>query len=222
MEDGFKIKRSPTTQQTWPNYEIPVTLNKEENHDSLHYNMKQLSRKNITEPDKNGYQVRVVRRGIETSRYFSKRLWGGEKKALQAANNWRDQVCMVRKCHTRRLDYPCKNNLSTGVLGVCRTHHYDKRKNNTCLLYGVSWVDHKGTKRGKSFRVCNVLTYDPVRDLLAFQQAIKFRKEWEHHADNDTLHEFNPDSYLNWRNERIDNSLTMTELDKMLNVKDDE
>jgi len=167
--------------------------------------MKKLSRKNITEPDPGGFQVRVVRRGIETSRYFSKRLWGGEKKALQAANNWRDQVIFVRKGSVRRLEQACKNNLSTGVLGVCKTHHYDHRKNNTCLTYGVSWIDHKGKKRGKTFRVCNILNYNPKRDLLAFQQAKKFRKEWEYHADNDTLHKFNPDTFLNWRNERIEN-----------------
>ena len=41
-------------------------------------------------PDAHGYQVRIVREGIEHSRYFSKKVWGGDKKAREAAVNWRD------------------------------------------------------------------------------------------------------------------------------------
>jgi hypothetical protein len=34
--------------------------------------------KHITEPDVFGYQVRIVRRGKETSRYFYHKLWGSQ------------------------------------------------------------------------------------------------------------------------------------------------
>jgi hypothetical protein len=43
-----------------------------------------LKNKHITEPDVFGYQVRIVRRGKESSRYFSHKLWGSKTKSLKA------------------------------------------------------------------------------------------------------------------------------------------
>ncbi|NOU22424.1 MAG: hypothetical protein HOO93_11690, partial [Methyloglobulus sp.] len=45
--------------------------------------------KHITEPDVFGYQVRIVRRGKESSRYFSHKLWGSKNRSLKAAITWR-------------------------------------------------------------------------------------------------------------------------------------
>ena len=53
--------------------------------------------KHITEPDVFGYQVRIVRRGKESSRYFSHKLWGNKIKSLNAAITWRDQMLVVLK-----------------------------------------------------------------------------------------------------------------------------
>ena len=53
--------------------------------------------KHITEPDVFGYQVRIVRRGKESSRYFSHKLWGNKNKSLNAAITWRDQMLVVLK-----------------------------------------------------------------------------------------------------------------------------
>jgi hypothetical protein len=53
--------------------------------------------KHITAPDPFGFQVRIVRRGVEHSRYFSHKLWGGKKKSLKAAIRWRDQMLTVLK-----------------------------------------------------------------------------------------------------------------------------
>jgi len=163
-----------------------------------------LSRKNISEPDKNGFQVKIVRRHKQFTRYFAYKSWGGRKNAFKAANNWRDQMLVILKNTKRRAIKAATNNKSTGVLGVCKTHSHDNRKNLTYLVYGVSWIDHKGKKYGKTFRVCNINKYDGEMDLLAFQQALKFRREWEDHADNDTLHLFDPSTYQNWREEKID------------------
>lgn len=160
-----------------------------------------LTFKNITQPDPKGYQVRIVRRGQETSRYFSHRQWGGQKRALAAANSWRDQVKVALKKTMKRPTKALKNNKSTGVQGVCKTHSCDRRKGLKYLVYSVGWTDYTGKKRTTAFRVCNVRAYDREMDLLAFASAKQFRKEWEHHADNDTLHLFEPSQHLNWRKE---------------------
>jgi len=159
--------------------------------------------KNITQPDKYGYQVRIVRRKVEHSRYFAFNLWGGKKKALNAAISWRDQIKVIKKANTKRFINTASSNKSTGVLGVCKTHCYDHRKDLDYLIYSVSWLDYKGIKRGKSFRVCNVNNYDEKIDRIAFESAKLFRKEWEFHADNDTLHLFNHKKYSNWRNKAL-------------------
>jgi len=57
--------------------------------------------KHITEPDVFGFQVRIVRRGKESSRYFSHKLWGNKNKSLQAAITWRDQMLVVLKAVKR-------------------------------------------------------------------------------------------------------------------------
>jgi hypothetical protein len=160
---------------------------------------RKLTLNNITQPDPGGYQVRVVRRGKETSRYFSHRLWGGKRKALAAANNWRDQVKIALKNRTRRLSQVSTHNKSTGVLGVSRTQNYDNRKDLTYLIYSVSWVDHTGKKRNKTFSVGNIEHYDKAVELKAFEAAKQFRKDWEYHADHDTLHLLDPQEYRNWR-----------------------
>jgi hypothetical protein len=140
--------------------------------------------------------VRIVRRGKETSRYFSHNHWGSKKKALAAARNWRDQVKVALKMNTRRLTKAPAHNKSTGVLGVSRTYSSDNRKDLKYLVYGVGWVDHAGKKRSTAFRACNLNNYNLDMDLIAFEVAKRFREEWEYHADNDTLHLLNPKKYL--------------------------
>jgi hypothetical protein len=158
---------------------------------------RKLNLDNITQPTSTAYQVRIVRRGKETSRYFSHNLWGSKKKALDAARNWRDQVKVALKMNTRRLTKAPAHNKSTGVLGVSRTHSADNRKDLKYLVYGVGWVDHTGKKRSTAFRVCNINNYNLEIDLFTFELAKRFREEWEHHSDNDTLHLLDPKKYLN-------------------------
>jgi hypothetical protein len=83
--------------------------------------------KHITEPDAFGFQVRIVRRGKETSRYFSHKLWGSKTKSLQAAIAWRDQMLTVLKGSRTRFLKPPKNKTTTGITGVSRTIKYDHR-----------------------------------------------------------------------------------------------
>lgn len=156
--------------------------------------------KHITEPDPFGFQVRVVRRGIEHSRYFSHKLWGGKKKSLQAAIRWRDQMLVILKgSRTRFMKTPC-NKISTGVTGVSRTIKYDKRKDKSYLCYTVFWIkDDK--PRNKTFQVGNVKTVTADQELHAFRTAVLFRKSYEYAIDNDL--NFDEALFRHWRNNRL-------------------
>jgi hypothetical protein len=103
--------------------------------------------KHITEPDVFGYQVRIVRRGKESSRYFSHKLWGNRGKSLQAAIAWRDQMLVVLKGSKTRFLKPPKNKTTTGVTGVSRTVKYDHRKDKSYLCYTVFWVCNGKSKK---------------------------------------------------------------------------
>jgi len=156
------------------------------------------SLKNITQPDKNGFQVRIVRKGTEKSRYFSYKLWGSKKKALKAAQNYRDQMMLVLP--KKRMIEHAKNNRSTGVLGVCQTQRHYKKRGLTYLVYAVSWIDYKGKKHTQAFPFGRIEEFSVNLAALAFKTAIKFRKDWEKHVDNNSLHLFDYKKYGNWRN----------------------
>jgi len=159
---------------------------------------------NITQPEPGGYQVRVVRRSKETSRYFSFKSWGGKDKAFAAANNWRDMVKIALRKSTRRLLNPSKRNKSTGCRGISRSIHYDKRNDKSYLGYGVCWTDHTGKRRNKIFQAGNIKNYNEKLDQNAFATAKRFRADWEAHADADTLREFDPAAYKNWRDQYLE------------------
>ena len=154
---------------------------------------------NITQPDRRGYQVRIVRRNKETSRYFSFKLWGSRRKAFVAANRWRDQMEVALKKSTKYFTKATPKNKSTGIVGISRYICWHKQKQHHILSYSVCWTDATSKGREKSFQVCYIENYTLAKDLHAFETAIMFRKDWEHHADEDILHRFNPDAYLNWQ-----------------------
>jgi hypothetical protein len=156
---------------------------------------------NITQPSKTGFQVRIVRRNQEYSRYFSINSWGGKTKAFRAANNWRDMTKIALRKNTRRLLNPSSKNKTTGYAGISRTTSYDNRKNLRYLVYHACWTDYTGKVRIKTFRACNVANYSADMDRKAIASAIKFRQDWENHADADTLHDFDPTAYNDWRSQ---------------------
>ena len=156
--------------------------------------------KHITEPDPFGYQVRIVRRGKETSRYFSHKLWGNKTKSLKAAIAWRDQMLVVLKgSKTRFLKLP-KNKTSTGITGVSRTVKFDHRKNKSYLCYTVFWV--KNSKScNKTFQVGNVESITADDELHAFRTARLFRSCYEFAIDNDA--QFDDSVFANWKKQRL-------------------
>ncbi|MGR9071516.1 MAG: hypothetical protein ACU833_00470 [Gammaproteobacteria bacterium] len=156
--------------------------------------------KHITEPDVFGYQVRIVRRGKETSRYFSHRLWGNKKKSLAAAIAWRDQMLVVLKGSKTRFLKPPKNKTTTGVTGVSRTIKFDHRKNKKYLCYTVFWVKN-GKSKNKTFQVGNVEKITPDQELHAFRTARLFRSCYEYSIDYDLP--FEEGKFSGWKKRRL-------------------
>lgn len=157
---------------------------------------------NINTPFKKTYQVRVKRNGKEYSKLFSWNLWGGKKKALQGAINWRDNIRLLYGENSRYRDRPLKNNLSTGVLGVCRSVHMisNRRVNvNHYLVFGVHWIDAEGQRRCKSFRVGNIETITQAEERLAFESACACRADYEEYRRRHKLHKFDISDYFGWR-----------------------
>lgn len=155
--------------------------------------------KHITEPDVFGFQVRIVRRGKETSRYFSHKLWGNKNKSLQAAIAWRDQMLTVLKGSRTRFLKPPKNKTTTGVTGVSRTIKFDHRKAKSYLCYTVFWVCN-GKARNKTFQVGNVEKITADDELHAFRTARLFRSCYEFAIDNDL--EFHDEKFAGWKKTR--------------------
>lgn len=156
--------------------------------------------KNITEPDEFGYQVRIVRRGKEHSKYFSHARWGGKRKSLAAAIQWRDQMLVaLAGSKVRFLKVP-KNKRSTGITGVSRTVKYDHRKDEYYLCYSVFWND-QGKAKNKTFQVGNVKQVTTDDELHAFRTAVLFRKSYEYSIDNDKP--FDDSLFRGWKTRRL-------------------
>ena len=132
---------------------------------------------NITEPDGMGYQVRVVRKGVERSRYFSHKRYGGKRKALKAAMEWRDEIRMKYPEKAKR---PVLSN--TGIRGVSRTVKFDKRRGITYLSYSVHFKNPDGTPNNKTFFVGDVNEVSDKEEQKALRAAKKFRREYERQA----------------------------------------
>lgn len=156
--------------------------------------------KHITEPDVFGFQVRIVRRGKESSRYFSHKMWGNKSKSLQAAILWRDQMLVVLKGSKTRFLKPPKNKTTTGVTGVSKTIKYDHRKDKSYLCYTVFWVQNRKSKN-KTFQVGNVSKITADDELHAFRTARLFRSCYEYAIDNDL--DFDETKFAGWKKKRL-------------------
>ena len=158
--------------------------------------------KHITEPDKHGYQVRIVRKGKEYSRYFSYKMWGGKAKALKGAKNWRDQMLAVLgpkgiQLHEQK---PCAHKRSTGVRGVSRSNQHDKRRGKRYLVYEVFWKND-GKSKNRTFHVGPLGEVSADQELHAFRTAVYFRKEYEFCVELGIR--FDWARYQPWKHERL-------------------
>ncbi|MBT3812967.1 MAG: hypothetical protein HOE45_02075 [Gammaproteobacteria bacterium] len=156
--------------------------------------------KHITEPDTFGFQVRIVRRGKESSRYFSHKLWGNKCKSLKAAIAWRDQMITILKGSRTRFLKPPKNKTTTGLTGVSKTIKFDQRKDKSYLCYSVFWVCD-GKAKNKTFQVGNVESITADGELHAFRTARLFRSFYEYAIDNDLP--FDDTLFAGWKKKRL-------------------
>lgn len=160
--------------------------------------------KQITEPDIQGFQVRIVRNKKEYSRYFSHNTWGSKLKSLKAAISWRDQMLVLFK-EGKKYRYakplpPHKK--STGVLGVSKTIQFDKRRGVHYMAYSCHWrlndIGHT-----KTFHVGRADSVTPDEEFHAFRTAVLFRKEYEMYKEIGKVDKFPVAKYSSWRKERI-------------------
>ena len=158
--------------------------------------------KHITEPDKHGFQVRIVRKGKEHSRYFSHSSWGNKDKSLAAAQSWRDQQLVFLGSRIKSLvdQAALTNNKSTGIRGVTKTVTLDKRRNKSYLVYQVHWK-HKDVVKNKKFQVGSVDTVTADQEIHAFRTAVHFRKAYEMSVLEDL--DFDSQWYQNWKTNRL-------------------
>lgn len=158
--------------------------------------------KHITQPDPKGFQVRIVRNKKEYSRYFSHNEWGGRTRALKGARNWRDQMLVTLGSTRKTLPDRtiAANKKTTGVRGVSRTIHYDKRRDARYLVYSVYWRDN-GKPNCKSFQVGRVESVTADDEFHAFRTAVLFRHEYELSVAEDES--FHPERFKSWRRERL-------------------
>lgn len=166
--------------------------------------------KHITQPDTFGYQVRIVRRGKEHSRYFSHKLWGSKSRSLVAAINWRNQMLVVLTGNKIRFLKLPKNKTTTGVTGVSRTVKYDARKDKSYLCYTVFWVQNSKS-RNKTFQVGNINLVTADEELHAFRTARLFRSCYEYSIDNDLR--FDDSKFMDWKKLRLYENLELNAVD---------
>lgn len=158
--------------------------------------------KHITEPDKHGFQVRIVRKGKEHSRYFSHKSWGSKEKALTAAQSWRDQKLALfgKRIKSLVTQGALGNNKTTGVRGVTKNIATDRRRNVQYLVYQVHWKQ-KNKVKNRKFQVGAVAKVTADQELHAFRTALHFRKAYEVCVELDL--DFDPAWYLDWKADRL-------------------
>lgn len=127
-----------------------------------------------------GWQVRFQCRGKTTTKYFSDNLFGGQRKALLAAKNYRDSLEKVsRKYSVRELSrVPSVRNRS-GVVGVRRHKQVDLRGDYEFhyWFWVAQWTDGHGRRKTRSFAV-GVFGEDE-----AFRLAKEARRKGVHQAN---------------------------------------
>jgi len=122
------------------------------------------------------YQVVFVRDKTEYSRSFKFSV--GKRKALNAAKKYRDHLTKALPMIDPFRTVPLSN---TGVVGVSRCRHTDRRKreHNVYIQYSAHYIDDQNKPNNKSFWVGNENTINEAIDTAALNRAIQFRKQWE-------------------------------------------
>ena len=103
-----------------------------------------------------GYLVRITRRGKLHSEYFSDSTHGGKRKALKAAQEYRDAQEQKLKAFTaKQLSKKLRANNTSGTPGVRLVTETDSRwaSEPTYQYYVAQWSPAKGVRKTKRFSV---------------------------------------------------------------------
>ena len=103
-----------------------------------------------------GWQVRMQRRGQQVTKYFADNQFGGQRKALSAAKQYRDGLeKMGRKFSVGELARNPSVRNRSGVVGVRRHKQVDQRGDYEFhyWFWVAQWTDGHGRRKTRSFAV---------------------------------------------------------------------
>ena len=119
-----------------------------------------------------GYLVRLTRRGKLHSQYFRDSEYGSKRKALTAAQDYRDEMEGSLKGFTaKQLSKKVRANNTSGTPGVRRVEEQDPRwpSEPKYAYYVAQWSPEKGVRKTKRFSI------EKYGEKKALQLAIKAR-----------------------------------------------
>ena len=120
-----------------------------------------------------GWQVRIQRRRVRRTGYFSDRRHGGRNASLRKAREFRDRLLEKMKPFSRAARAKLKSERnSSGAVGVCKVSNAGK--------YGIhyefwqaTWSPRPGERKSARFSISK------YGDRKAFQKACRARREGE-------------------------------------------
>ncbi len=121
-----------------------------------------------------GYLVRVTRKGKMTSEYFTDEDYGGKRKALLAAKEYRDELEDTLKGYTaQQLARKVRSNNTSGLTGVRFVVEADPRwPSNPEYEYWVAqWSPEQGVRKTQRFSV------EKYGNDKAYRLAVSARKK---------------------------------------------
>lgn len=121
-----------------------------------------------------GYMVRMMRKGTLHADYFSDIEYGSQRKALQAAKKFRDELEKKLKSFTAKQKAKReRSNNTSGVVGVRYVEETDARWDSQ-PVYGywvAQWSPEKGVRKTARFSV------EKYGDDEAYRLAVKARNK---------------------------------------------
>ena len=139
-------------------------------------------------------QARIGRRSLGC---FSSRQYGSLDAARTAARRRIDQVAATLpppRCPSLN---PQRNNRSTGVRGISRDIHHNRRRDTRTLRFQVVWIDDHGRTRSKSFTVGRIEHATDADERHAYAAALAFRRAFV--AAYQAGEVFDPTPWQDWR-----------------------
>lgn len=103
-----------------------------------------------------GWEVRMLRRGKQISKFFSDARFGGNRAALNAAKQFRDEIDQANRPMTvrERATNPSKRNRS-GIVGLRLDRRIERRGEYEYryTFWIAQWTDGKGQRKTRAFSV---------------------------------------------------------------------